>query len=51
MVKTTKYVRVREEPLAIPTYSPYPPEKLPMFLEKLVYQGSSGGVYPNAFTC
>jgi tetratricopeptide (TPR) repeat protein len=50
VVKTTKSVRVREEPLAIPTYSPCPPEKLPMFLEKRVYQGSSGKVYPNPFT-
>jgi hypothetical protein len=50
VAQSTKRVRVREETLAIPTYSPYPPEKLPMFLEKRVYQGSSGKVYPNPFT-
>jgi len=34
----------------IPTYHPLPPDKNPMFLEKRVYQGSSGRVYPLPFT-
>ena len=29
-----------------PTYLPAPPDRHPMFLEKRVYQGSSGRVYP-----
>ncbi len=41
-------VRVWEEPIMIPTYGVGQPEKNPMFLEKRVYQGSSGVVYPNA---
>jgi tetratricopeptide (TPR) repeat protein len=41
-------VRVTEE--IIPTYLPAAPDKHPMFLEKRVYQGSSGKVYPLAFT-
>ena len=43
-------VRVRVEDLVIPTYLPAPPDKNPMFLEKRVYQGSSGKVYPLPFT-
>jgi tetratricopeptide (TPR) repeat protein len=43
-------VNVRVEDLAIPTYMPAPPDKNPMFLEKRVYQGSSGKVYPLPFT-
>jgi tetratricopeptide (TPR) repeat protein len=38
------------EDLVIPTYLPAPPDKNPMFLEKRVYQGSSGKVYPLPFT-
>ena len=38
------------EPVVIPTYHPLPPDKNPMFLEKRVYQGSSGRVYPLPFT-
>ena len=34
------------EPITIPTYAVGTPEKCPMFLEKRVYQGSSGAVYP-----
>ncbi len=34
------------EQVHIPTYAVAPPEKNPMFLEKRVYQGSSGAVYP-----
>ncbi len=40
-------VRVWEEAVTIPTYGIGMPEKNPMFLEKRVYQGSSGVVYPN----
>ncbi len=35
------------EPVVIPTYGVGKPEKNPMFLEKRVYQGSSGVVYPH----
>ncbi len=45
---TAQKVRVWEEPVTIPTYGVGKPEKNPMFLEKRVYQGSSGVVYPNA---
>jgi hypothetical protein len=43
-------VSVREEETVIPTYLPAAPDKNPMFLEKRVYQGSSGAVYPLPFT-
>jgi tetratricopeptide (TPR) repeat protein len=46
----TEPVRVHIEDLVIPTYLPAPPDKNPMFLEKRVYQGSSGKVYPLPFT-
>ncbi len=39
-------VHVWEEKVQIPTYEVGTPEKNPMFLEKRVYQGSSGKVYP-----
>ncbi|MDE7378212.1 MAG: DUF5107 domain-containing protein [Paraprevotella sp.] len=39
-------VKVWEEDICIPTYGTGRPEKNPMFLEKRVYQGSSGVVYP-----
>ena len=39
-------VKVWSEAVAIPTYEPGKPEKNPIFLEKRVYQGSSGVVYP-----
>ena len=42
-------VRVWIEELIIPTYLPQQPDKNPMFLEKRVYQGSSGKVYPLPF--
>ncbi len=35
------------EDVVIPTYPAGLPEKNPMFLEKRIYQGSSGVVYPN----
>ncbi len=41
---------MREEELAIPTYLPAAPDKNPMFVEKRVYQGSSGKIYPLPFT-
>ena len=41
-------VKVWEEIISIPTYAIGKPEKNPMFLEKRVYQGSSGVVYPHA---
>lgn len=43
-------VTVRVEKVFIPTYLPAPPDRNPMFLEKRVYQGSSGKVYPLPFT-
>ncbi len=43
-------VQVRVADLVLPTYLPAPPDKNPMFLEKRVYQGSSGKVYPLPFT-
>ncbi len=39
-------VEIREEWVEIPTYPVGKPDKNPMFLEKRVYQGSSGKVYP-----
>ena len=39
-------VKVWEEDIVLPTYEVGKPEKSPMFLEKRVYQGSSGVVYP-----
>ena len=42
-------VKVREETIVLPTYLPLPPDRNPMFLEKRVYQGSSGRVYPLPF--
>src|SRR6266581_5477286 len=43
-------VSVWTEDVVIPTYLPAAPDKNPMFLEKRVYQGSSGKVYPLPFT-
>jgi tetratricopeptide (TPR) repeat protein len=37
-------------PIVLPTYEALRPDPYPMFLEKRVYQGSSGRVYPNPFT-
>lgn len=39
-------VSVRREDLTIPTHLPAAPDTHPMFLEKRVYQGSSGRIYP-----
>ncbi|MFL5660530.1 MAG: DUF5107 domain-containing protein, partial [Ktedonobacteraceae bacterium] len=43
---TESQVRVWEEDVEIPTYGIGQPDKNPMFLEKRIYQGSSGKVYP-----
>ncbi len=40
-------VQVWREDVVIPTYPVGQPDKNPMFLEKRVYQGSSGRVYPH----
>jgi tetratricopeptide (TPR) repeat protein len=40
-------VKAWAEPVQIPTYKIGTPDKNPMFLEKRVYQGSSGAVYPH----
>lgn len=39
-------VKAWEEPVVMRTYMPAPPDRNPLFLEKRVYQGSSGRVYP-----
>jgi tetratricopeptide (TPR) repeat protein len=41
-------VRAWQEAITIPTYKTGRPDKNPLFLEKRVYQGSSGAVYPHA---
>lgn len=46
-MKSNGVVKVFEEQVTIPTYGIGKPEKNPMFLEKRVYQGSSGVVYPH----
>lgn len=43
-------VRCWEERVVIPTYPIQDADPNPMFLERRVYQGSSGKVYPNPFT-
>ncbi|MDP5230530.1 MAG: DUF5107 domain-containing protein [Cellulophaga sp.] len=40
-------VKAWKEKVVIPTYEVGKPEKYPVFLEKRVYQASSGAVYPN----
>ena len=42
-------VKVWSHPVSIPTYEPEPPDRNPMFLERRVYQGSSGRTYPLPF--
>ena len=39
-------VQAWSESVLIPTYPIRPPQKNPLFIEKRVYQGSSGAVYP-----
>lgn len=46
-VTATSNVRIWEETRDIPTYGTGKPDKNPMFLEKRIYQGSSGKVYPH----
>ena len=41
---------VWSEPVVIPTYEPQESDRYPMFLDRRVYQGSSGRVYPIPFT-
>ena len=43
-------VKAWEQDVEILTYAPGAPDRNPMFLEKRVYQGSSGKVYPLPFT-
>jgi tetratricopeptide (TPR) repeat protein len=45
----TGAVKAWSEPVEILTYDPSSPDRNPMFLEKRVYQGSSGRVYPLPF--
>ena len=45
-MKSNRDVKVFHETISIPTYGAGKPEKNPIFLEKRVYQGSSGVVYP-----
>ena len=47
MSATSEGVRVWAETITIPTYPIGTPDKNPMFLERRVYQGSSGVVYPH----
>lgn len=47
--KSSAAVRAWRETLTFPTYEPAAPDPNPMFLEKRVYQGSSGRVYPLPF--
>ena len=42
----TSEVKAWSQPVVISTYLPQAPDKNPMFLERRVYQGSSGRVYP-----
>ena len=44
-------VKAWKEKVVIPTYEVGKPEKNPIFLEKRVYQGSSGVVYPYPQIC
>src|SRR5260370_37761424 len=48
--ESSAQVKAWEETVVIPTYPSPPPDRNPVFLEKRVYQGSSGKVYPNRFT-
>jgi len=48
--KKKAFVKVWTGEIPLPTYLPAAPDKNPMFLEKRVYQGSSGKVYPLPFT-
>lgn len=43
-------VAVWREPLVLPTHAPSLPDRYPAYLDRRVYQGSSGRVYPMPFT-
>ena len=43
----SSYAKIYSRTVTIPTYGTGKPDKNPMFLEKRVYQGSSGRVYPS----
>ncbi len=43
-------VQVRTGTITLPTWMPAPPDKNPMFLERRVYQGSTGRLYPLPLT-
>ena len=47
MNEENSHVKIWEQDIVIPTYPIGAPDKNPMFLEKRVYQGSSGKVYPH----
>lgn len=47
MESSDHFVQMWEEQVIIPTYPVGKPDKNPMFLDKRVYQGSSGVVYPH----
>lgn len=47
MRQNSKGVLIYEQDIEIPTYDAGMPDPNPMFLEKRVYQGSSGVVYPH----
>lgn len=49
MAKGGGAVSVRRERVVLPTYAPCPADPHPQFIEKRVYQGSSGKVYPLPF--
>ena len=49
-MKAPPPVEVRRKTVILPTYEPQRPDRNPMFLERRVYQGSSGRVYPLPFT-
>ena len=42
-------VKAWTAPVSIPTFAPLAPDRNPMFIEKRVYQGSSGRIYPLPF--
>jgi Domain of unknown function (DUF5107) len=48
-LQSSSSVTVYREQITLPTYLPAAPEKNPIFLDKRVYQGSSGKVYPLSF--
>lgn len=48
--RSNQTVRAWAEAVSIPTYPAPPADRNPMFLDKRVYQGSSGKVYPNPVT-